>query len=614
MATQAMSEGIRTVRPRVIDVSSELLRISRQEMKVKIGDKQLIFIEKRNKGYVITIFAVDEKGNLVHYSPISIGHPSEIHEYDIDNDLKNVVAHYISNWDFLLKMREAELLLNGPIKVVPQSISDREALAYEIAKKIRESRTIKAFYTGDTVLGIYCFDNAKGVYIPCEEELKAEIAKLTSKEPEIAQKTTRWVINEALTKIRELTKEKWRPNLKVLSFNGVLFDWSTFLETGDIEASISELDPEMQVFHHIPHRLNLEKVRRIRKSKEGLERYLPPRGSEDVLELFRVLAPKSYEAFKAWVGEGLVPLLLEIIGYTLYPGDYPLSKAIMLVGDGSNGKTTYLRLIREILGNHNIAGVDLKTLTENRFMANELFLKLANISAEPVRGILKNTEVFKKLTGGDFITADRKNRDPIHFVNYAKLIFAANELPNVTEDTYAFWRRWIVIEFPNTFPEDPGFYERTFTEEEVEGVILAALYAFYLVMKRRKFSVLESHDPKEQWLRRSNSAYRVLKELEEKGIIEFAPNSYVIKDDLYQLYTTYIKKLEEEEDETIEVVSKKRFTETLERFFGVRSARAPKQINGRRPKIYQGVRIKDYEKYEKIVGRYPETPKPLLRC
>lgn len=36
--------------------------------------------------------------------------------------------------------------------------------------------------------------------------------------------------------------------------------------------------------------------------------------------------------------------------------------------------------------------------------------------------------------------------------SYAKMIFAANELPEITMDTYAFWRRRIVVEFLNTFP------------------------------------------------------------------------------------------------------------------------------------------------------------------
>ncbi len=53
------------------------------------------------------------------------------------------------------------------------------------------------------------------------------------------------------------------------------------------------------------------------------------------------------------------------------------------------------------------------------------------------------------LTGEDEICADRKFRDPICSKNYTKLIFSADELPEVINQTYAFWRRWIVVEFSN---------------------------------------------------------------------------------------------------------------------------------------------------------------------
>ncbi len=54
------------------------------------------------------------------------------------------------------------------------------------------------------------------------------------------------------------------------------------------------------------------------------------------------------------------------------------------------------------------------------------------------------------LTGEDEICADRKFRDPTCSKNYTKLIFSADELPEVINQTYAFWRRWIVVEFPNS--------------------------------------------------------------------------------------------------------------------------------------------------------------------
>ncbi len=76
-------------------------------------------------------------------------------------------------------------------------------------------------------------------------------------------------------------------------------------------------------------------------------------------------------------------------------------------------------------------------------------MELANIFADLPKQPLKYTGVFKMLTGEDEICADRELRDPIYSKNYTKLIFSANKLPEVIDQTYAFWRRWIVVEFPN---------------------------------------------------------------------------------------------------------------------------------------------------------------------
>lgn len=248
------------------------------------------------------------------------------------------------------------------------------------------------------------------------------------------------------------------------------------------------------MFHRIPHRLAIERLDKL----EGLLKY-SANLITNIDDLARELCPKTLKTFRDWVGNKWI-ILFEIIGYTLYPR-YDLHKAVMLVGDGANGKSTYLRPVRTILSSLNVASIPLQILADerNRFVYSELYRKLANIYADLPKTSLTSTGRFKVLTGEDALTCDRKFRDPITFVNYPKLLFSANELPKVYDTSLAFWRRWTVIDFPNRFQIDQTFFERTFTEERVEGAIIVSLYSFRNVWIRKRFTFEESkNDYKEK--------------------------------------------------------------------------------------------------------------------
>jgi len=443
-------------------------------------------------------------------------------------------------------------------------VTEREELAYQLYKAITSEKIIRNFFiVGERSfsLGLHCYDGVS--YYGCEEEVRARLWELARKAGvDIERKAGRAVVNDAWARIEGHTMQKLEYEPLMIAFNNTLFDWEKFLKTGSIRASIVEPSPDLVVFHRIPHRLNLELLEKL----EGLARW-----AEGLItnleELAEKLCPKTLKAFKDWVGQKWA-LLFEIIGYTLYPR-YDLHKAVMLIGEGSNGKSTYLRLLRNIVGPRNVASVSLQDLTDDskRFTVAQLYHKLANIYADLPSTALGATGRFKILTGEDAICADRKFRDPVCFTNYAKLIFSTNELPRVFDMTEAFWRRWIVIEFPNKFPRDPTFYERTFTEEEVEGAIIVSLHAFRNAWLRRSFSFEgTAADYKEYWLRATDSVYAFLSDLLSGALVETLGASAARDDqsrvDADTLYNLYIRYCELEEREPL---SKSAFTQALAR-------------------------------------------------
>lgn len=156
-------------------------------------------------------------------------------------------------------------------------------------------------------------------------------------------------------------------------------------------------------------------------------------------------------------------LLEECIGSTFYRSNtLGGGKAFMLVGDRSNGKSTFLDVIHTLLGEDDISSLDLKELDE-RFMTAELFGKLANIGDDISNEYLKNTSVFKKLVTGERLSAEKKGQDPFEFNNYSKLLFSANDIPRFGQgsDSGAVARRLSIIPFNASFSKDDEDYNPT---------------------------------------------------------------------------------------------------------------------------------------------------------
>jgi putative DNA primase/helicase len=456
-------------------------------------------------------------------------------------------------------------------EIEEKKIPDSDALIQLFADSILESFTVRHFVKDGSPLGLYMWKN--GRYVEAEEELRA-IVEGWAVAIGIEKKVKTRIVNEVIEKVKRRTYFELPEEPLMIAFRSCAFAWEPFLN-GDISRAIIPIEQtkERPIFHFIPWSLDIEILTR------GLERLKNGEGFEALAQEW---APQAVEVFRGWVGDSWL-LLFEIIGYCLYPR-YPLNKAFMLVGDGSNGKSTYLRLLKEILGAHNIVGLSLQDLCNYRFAASELYHKLANIYEDIPAKPIGYTGPFKILTGEDWFSAPRKFKTSIFMCNYAKLIFSANELPQVSDQTYAFWRRWIVIEFPNKFPDDPGFFERTFTPELIERIIALGILALWGVWRRRAFSVKErAEDFKEKWLRATNPVYAYVKGGLEEGRLTLDREAYTDAGDLYMDYESWAK------NNDTEIVSKATFTKELERLFGIVKKRI--REGGRLTYVYYGVKL-----------------------
>ena len=184
-------------------------------------------------------------------------------------------------------------------------------------------------------------------------------------------------------------------------------------------------------------------------------------------------------------------LLEEAIGYCFYRRN-ELGKSFMLTGNKSNGKSTFLDMVKTVLGDENITSLDLSELNE-KFQNAELFGKLANIGDDIGDEFIGNSAIFKKLVTGDRIQVQRKGERPFDFNNYAKLLFSANDIPRIKDKTGAVQRRLVIIPFNATFSKDDPDY-RPYIKyelreaENIEYLILLGIKGLKRILENQEFS------------------------------------------------------------------------------------------------------------------------------
>jgi putative DNA primase/helicase len=213
----------------------------------------------------------------------------------------------------------------------------------------------------------------------------------------------------------------------------------------------------------------------------------------------------------------VIPLIEEILGWCLLP-DRRFEQAIMLTGEGENGKSVFLDLVGYLLGEGNVSNVALQDLEENRFRAAELYGKLANVFADLDARGLQSSSMFKMLVTGDYVTAERKHAQPFRFRSYAKLLFSANKIPASRDRTHAFYRRWLIIPFTRIFDgvgsnpkPDKGLRDKL--KGELPGILNRALRGLERLATTEAFtqpkSVLEA---KQAYIRNNDHMHLFLEE------------------------------------------------------------------------------------------------------
>lgn len=270
-------------------------------------------------------------------------------------------------------------------------------------------------------------------------------------------------------------------------------------------------------------------------------------------------------------------LLYEVAGYCLFRKS-ELGKSFILSGKGANGKSTYLDIIRTMLGAENVASLDLSELC-SEFKNSTIVGKLANIGDDISGDFIPDVSVFKKLCTGEALTFNEKFKQPYQASSYAKLLFSANSVPRMgkTKDSYAIKRRVVIVPFKARFTKDDPDYSPFIKyelrePENIEYFIKMAVEGLKCVLENNEFTTCDV-------IEKEMENY----EIENNSVLSFIDNGDVKIEnesvgEIYLAYSVYCR------ESNLQAMSKIAFSKEIQKHTGLMSKTT--SLGGRSIRIF----------------------------
>lgn len=232
-------------------------------------------------------------------------------------------------------------------------------------------------------------------------------------------------------------------------------------------------------------------------------------------------------------------ILAEYLGCVFVPASYlKLEKALILYGSGANGKSVFFEVVNALFGDENVSGYSLESLTDKEGYFRAMIVnKLLNYASE-LNANQATTDKTKQLISGEKIQARLPYGQPFDMTDYAKLIFNCNELPKNAEQTNAYFRRFLIVNFEQTIPEHQQDKElsKKIIAAELSGVFNWVLLGLNRLLLQKGFTYCEAvNEARKQYELESDSVNQFI---EDSGYLASATNYSPIVE-LYREYRAF---------------------------------------------------------------------------
>ena len=251
-------------------------------------------------------------------------------------------------------------------------------------------------------------------------------------------------------------------------------------------------------------------------------------------------------------------VLQEMCGYLLFP-DCRHEKIGVLVGNGRNGKSAILNAVAYALGDSNkrVTHYSLQQITDASgiYIANSLGA-IANICYDS-GNIIKvgNEAIFKQYVSGEPILCKVLYQQPTETTAYPKSIIAVNELPQSSDFSDGYFRRFLLLPFSRQIPIEKVDKELACKlREEQVGILLWVLEGYKRLLANGNFtksSVVEAVQNRYRTESDSVATY-----LAEKGCVPTAECKKLLSEE-YLIFKSWLL------DNGFSSMSSRKFAERL---------------------------------------------------
>lgn len=294
-----------------------------------------------------------------------------------------------------------------------------------------------------------------GVYVPCDKNALERIICLNYPELTIRKRAEVHAFVRATCPLHGVNDAD-----KYLDY--FVFSNGTFKYEAEKNTLVKvDNDPERIIFNRVPHNYN------------------PVAFSNTVNNFINDLACNNSEVYTQ---------IIECMGHCLMRRN-SIRGVFLLLGNTCNGKSTFLNVLSNLLGGENVSSIKMHELSD-RFSRWQIGYKLANLGDDISSEYIPDTNIIKSVATSDTITVERKGKDGYKITPYCTMIFSANDLPRLKDNSNAALNRITIIPFNATFNSrhphyNPNLAIELASPECMEALLNLAVWGL-ITLKRNK--------------------------------------------------------------------------------------------------------------------------------
>jgi P4 family phage/plasmid primase-like protien len=179
-------------------------------------------------------------------------------------------------------------------------------------------------------------------------------------------------------------------------------------------------------------------------------------------------------------------------GYCLMP-EHGQQIFMMVNGDPGTGKSQFLEVLRNMLGDENVSDVKLHEMVD----ANKMYMtfqKRLNMCDETLKVMdSKSENLLKSYVSGGKVTMHIFHKDKFQVTPTAKIIIACDRLPQIKGDLRSgIWRRMVIVPFDHVIPKSErilDFAKTIHAKGETPGILNWALAGLRRIQELGKFPI-----------------------------------------------------------------------------------------------------------------------------